>query len=153
MRFHQLKLGKIIARYCPLLVKCAKPTAAGAVLEMTFHVPVLVKDFKSEMLLSTCAATKRWIHLDGDIDTEVDDADGNRGVDFDDMRTVVTTRLGVTSRKKYEELLKSGFFSSKPSSIDLTSDESIDLTSDSEDEPVTKPPKKAKFNTEVIVVD
>jgi len=38
-------------------------------------------------------------------------------------------------------------------SIDLTSDESIDLTCDSEEEPATKRPKKAKINKEVIIID
>lgn len=123
---------------------------------MTFHVPVRHQEMTPQMFNFSRAVTKMWIHLDCDLDHEVRNVDGRRGIDYGDERNVVVTRLGVTSLDRYNKLLSEGFyhkFDSKQAFEDKGFyDEAIDLIdSEDDDKENLKPP--AKVEEEKVVLD
>ena len=71
--------------------------------------------------------------MDCDLDSEVTETEGSRGIYYNDTRTVASTRMGVTSRERYDKLASKGFFDTFDRNRTVTLLDSDDDLSDPDD--------------------
>ena len=109
-KFHQIRFDNgLVPDNVEMLAYCVDPTRASMVLEVEYNVsPNQTKFAASDMDLSK-ATNKRWMHADGDLDNELVDEEGKRGLPFDHF-SVIANSFGIMTRRQHNRNVRSGVY-------------------------------------------